>query len=296
MSRFLPALALVMLVACQASTQVPAGGIQGVALLTSGAPAANAIVAVENSVLGVQADVHGAFLISGLPAGTYALDVTMPGSTDGGPPSSGVHVSNVVLADTGKGLGVGLNLGDVVLGALGTLQGNVDLTGISVTQVTAVLTGVAEVPVNGGGLFTFDNLLPGNYDLNVFALTPQLTARVGGPIAVHISPAVMNTAAGITLGATTMSGTVRGQVHLSGVASSINVAVQIFDADGGLATPASTTTDEEGDYVFTNVPIGIDTVRATNTGFQPSFVPLVVVGGSLTVPFLPLSPDVDAGP
>ena len=91
---------------------------------TSTLPVAGAHVVLENSTVSVDADAHGVFLLTGLPAGTYALDISASHAGNG-LDDSGLRLQGITLADDGNGLGDGRDLGQIVIGAFGGLAGTV---------------------------------------------------------------------------------------------------------------------------------------------------------------------------
>jgi hypothetical protein len=296
MHRAILLLPAAVLGACQTSGAAGRGQITGTAQLVSGAPASGASIVVEGSILVATADAKGSFTVDGVPPGTYALDITTA-PTDAGSAISGLRVDNVTLPDNGQGYATGTNLGVLTLGTPGSIMGTVDLAGLSVKQVEAILTGLSQTDVTSG-TFKIGNVFPGNYDLAIFAETPQGGVLTGGPIAVHVSSGLETKIGTVTLATQAVTlGNVQGQVRLAGLESSLGVTVQLLPPDGGPSLAQVQTSDRFGDYVFKSVPVGIETVSAAMNGFQTVAVPWVVVGATTSAPFIALSPlAVDAGP
>ena len=278
------------------------GELRGTAVFaaTGGAltPAAGARVVLENSSITVQADARGRFVIPNLPPATYNLTITAS-QAGNGVADSGLRLVGITLASDGAGvLGDGRDLGQIVLGAFGSITGQVTLNGAAVaTGPTVVCPGITQAAVTGG-TYTMPNLPPGPYQLTLFS--PGFSggaASVEGPVAVQVVPRVPTTAPVFELSGAMQvtSGSISGQAQLMGVGS--NAGIEISLSSSALSFQ---TSDDSGDYTGTEINAGIYTITGSIGGFIPASVPFIVVGGTTTtVPLITLAPitgSTDAGP
>jgi hypothetical protein len=296
MRQTLPVLTVALLAGCKALTPTPDGVLTGTVLVPSGSAAVGATVVVEGTVLTTVTDSQGVFTVSGLPAGTYSLRITA--ATPDGGTTMGLRLDEVTLSDARNGLAVGLNLDDVVLGEPGTLQGTANLSGVPATKVLAVVPGEAQTTFVGD-MFRINTILPGNYQLFVYATTAQGPVFAGGPIAVNVAPLQTADVNALSLGASSFTtGSLQGQARLGGQVSSKGITVALQDPSTGASITSTTTTDDDGDYLISSAPAGLDTLTASMSGYESVSVPLVVVSGPSSAPFIALSPagTTDAGP
>jgi fibronectin type 3 domain-containing protein/alpha-tubulin suppressor-like RCC1 family protein len=250
------------------------GEITGTAVFRTAAgtlaPAAGAKVVLENSSVSVTANSKGVFVLTGLPAGTFTLDVTdTPQGLDS---EVGIRLSGLTLP-----VQDGLDVGQIVLDAFGAIQGTVTIDGSSTTPGSvATIAGLEEIPASNGS-FSFPTLLPGTYSVTVFS-PGNPGALVSAPVNVRVAPAATAQATIALSSQTDMvtSGAVQGAVQLAGTTSNGNVDVQ-FSGSGPDLTSGPSGMYEEG-----GVTAGLYTVTASLGGFGSVSVPYVVVGGGTT--------------
>ena len=266
-----------------------AGEIRGALVFESSGstnlPAAGAKVVLENSGLVVQADARGTFVISNLPPGTYALTITATDTSTNTP--EGLRLQNLTLTGSGAGLGNGRDLGQVVIGAYGSIGGAVTGPNEPVPAGTLVVSqGQTQVAV-AQGAYQIPNLLPGPYELSVFAPGTK-GAQIAGPVTITVQPRTRATAPTFKLDTapTVTTGSVSGKVLLTGTGSNAGISVTVAGT-----TSVSLLTDATGAFSAQQVPAGVYTVSAGIGGFLTASVPDIVVGGAVTqVPLITLVP------
>jgi len=236
------------------------GEITGTAVYRSATgalvPAAGARVTLENTALSVTADSRGTFVLSALPAGTYALDLVASAGS-GASSQVGLRLANQTVAPQD-----GLDLGQVVLDRLGAISGTVTVDSMTVQSgAIATIAGLAEAPVMDGA-FQFPVLLPGAYQ--VIVLYPENPgALVSAAVAVQVNPGA-TARLSIPLSSQAnlqMSGSVSGVVTLSGSSEDDGIDVQL--SGGG----PDATTASGGNWDSTDVPAGVYTVSASLGGY-----------------------------
>jgi hypothetical protein len=244
--------------------------------------ASGATVVLEGSALSVTADSRGVFSITGLPAGTFAIDVS----------SSIADVGKVGLRLQGISIPAndGLDLGQIELGALGAIQGTVTLGGEPAPEGgVAAIAGVQHTAVTGG-TFLLPTLLPGDYALSV--LVPDDPGALVSPSTiVHVSPG-KTASTSVTFMQTDVAtaGAVQGTATAAGAATGSGIDIQF--SGGGPDLSSSTS----GNYSSGGVPVGIYTVTASLGGFVGVTIPSVIVGnGTTSVPGIVLFADGTAG-
>jgi hypothetical protein len=249
-------------------------------------PVAGARVVIENSSLHVTADSHGAFDLTKVPAGTYAIDITAPPG-DAGTVAQGIHLSGITLAALSGGAGDGLDLGRIVLGTLGGIEGTVTSEGASLTGAFAVLPDLTQM-VSVNGAFSFSNLNPGTYSLSLVEVSSAGTARIAPPVRVVVNPGEITHVPNIDipLNPILSQGGIAGRVELLGASSSKGATVTLLGT-----SIAAQTTDAAGDYSQSGVAADVYTLTASAPGYQSATVGGIIVGGTTTnIPVIVLSP------
>jgi uncharacterized protein (DUF2141 family) len=280
------------------------GEIRGVAVVAGSSkgttlPVIGALAKLENSSLQVTADKHGNFVFTQLPAGTYGLDVTNGMSGAG---ELGIHLSGLSLASVSGGLGNGLDLGQITLGALGGIKGQVIKNGGPVTGAVAALPGLAQTNTSDGS-YSFSNLLPGDYTITIFQPTGPGQGALAPPVSVHVPPGQIATAPTVDLTNAPVytQGAIDGVARLLGASSSAGVVISL----SGISMTAAT--DSTGKYSESSIPAAVYTLTASANGFLPATIPAVIAAGpttelpiiTLTAGTAPPTPDAgvpDAGP
>jgi hypothetical protein len=282
---------------------LPPGEISGTVTLApspgqKALPVAFARVTLEGSSLKITADAHGNFALVGLPAGTYALDISPPSSNPLAG-SVGLHIGGLTLAPLPGGQLSGFDLGTVTLNRLGGIAGTVIESQQPVTGASAVLPGLGHA-TSTDGAFSFVNVLPGDYSLTVVDAAASGGARVSAPQKVKVLPGAITQVPVVDLTSVPVvtTGALSGQVQLSGQTSSKGVSLMLQ----GLTTTFST--DDSGNYSQANIPANVYTLTATAPGFQSAMVPGIIVAGPATmvplillapVPMTPVGSTADAG-
>lgn len=248
-----------------------AGEVRGraVSLGADGKPTGlvDAVVRVEGTPITVKSDAQGRFRVRGLPAGRYGLRI---------------DAAAVGLAVRLRGLPLetALDLGDVVLGRLGALEGEVVRDGSEV-RGSVVLAGTRQVAIAGGRV-RVDGLAPGEFQVVVLAEGAGL-----------FDLGTVTVAAGTT---TTLTFDLTGKTPLESFGLSGTALLSGADDHSGIAVralgteTAGATTSKDGLYADALVPAGVYTLVAHKDGFRDQVAANVPVGGDLDVPTLVLLP------
>jgi hypothetical protein len=251
------------------------GTLRGKAVLTSAdgqrLPAAGAEVSIPGSSLKVKCDASGQFLFRDLPEAKalrlkLAYDLENDGVID-----AGLVLKDLDLSDRS---GRALDLGTLVLGRLGAIDGRVvgdDGSGLPNVQV--VLGSEALTTTNAEGRFSFGNLLPGKgYRVTAFDRSDEGTRSVNAELEV---PAGNTAQVALTINASLQlvpRGTVIGVARLVGEQQHGDVTVTI---DG----PDQATVQARTDGTFSGGPFepGVYELEASADGFLPASLTYVVV-------------------
>jgi hypothetical protein len=257
-------------------------------------PAGGAHVVLENSATSVDADDRGAFVLSGLPPGTYAITVTAS-QAGNGVADSGLRLRGITLASTTSGFGDSRDLGKITIGAFGGISGQVTVSGSAAPSAQAVLSAIAQTTADATGAFTFKDLPAGDYDLVALAPEADAPPLISASLTVHVNPRNTTAVPAIDLSAAMAAsmGSLAGQARLTGQAVG-NTSIDIALASPGVdptSLPSVSTNDEAGDYSAVQIPAGIYSVTAEVGGYESVTVPFIVVGGQTSdVPPITLSP------
>jgi hypothetical protein len=251
--------------------------------------APQATVRIENSSIGVTADARGDFVIRELQAGSYALDITW--APAGGDTPRGLRLRNIAL-DPGVsgGLAVGRDLGDVEIGAFGSITGTVTSTAAIPQGTVVTMAGLALMDAQSG-TYQSPSLPPGDYDLTLFSPVDG-GARVTDPVTVTVTPGRVATAPPFNLDTTPVvtgaSGSISGTVLLVGAGSNGGSSVLLDPQPAGFVAPE---TDPSGLYSITSIQPGLYTVTAQVNDKSASVFFVVVGGNTTTVPVIVLALD-----
>ena len=234
----------------------------------------------------------------GLPATTgtedYTLRVLNPpvGSTNTADPD-GLTASVAQLTLPGGFSNLDQDFGYVIRSSLsGTvwldedLDGILDIeeTGITGVQVELILGGavVATTVADANGNYSFADILPGEYTVNVIdtTLPPGLQNTAG---ANGVDPRLVSVESGVAVDnidfgyiPNTNTGAIGDRVWFDANSNGIQdpgeagiggVTLNLTNSDGSaVAGVGSVTSNENGDYLFTNVPFGDDYIASIATG------------------------------
>jgi hypothetical protein len=210
---------------------------------------------------------EGRYLIDGVPAGTYQVEVEHPG------------YRTLLRPDVALGADTIL---DFHLLRVYSLTVMVELSGASVGREDTQLTlsgpeGNRFGATDAQGVYRFDDLIAGDY--TVYATR---TCFVPG-----VAQVTLNAETIIRIELVARLFTVRGSVLLEGVTgdqSGTSVSLRLSGVQ-----IASTETDPLGAYSFAQVCAGRYELEASRLGYRPQTVPVAVVGET-DVPTLALSP------
>jgi hypothetical protein len=258
------------------------GQLTGTALIVSNGkqvPAAGASVILEASPLSTRTDTKGNFQFNGLPAGTYAVRISLPQGDSGG---VGVRMSGLVISPHN-----GIDLGKFVLAPVGSIVGTVSVNGSPAgPNAIAAIAGLAQVRL-ANGMYHFPNLPAGTYEVDVL-YSDELGVLAGTAPNIQVTASQAAVAPPVSL--TTQSsavttGGLQGLVQVGGASSDQGATVQ-FSASG-----PTLTTSASGGFNSGGVVPGLYTATATLKGFQTVTVPFIVVGsGTAVVPPITLLP------
>ena len=238
------------------SPRIPTFTISGQVKDTNGAPVNGATLTIfQAPILTTQSDGAGAYSFTGLPAGTYKVDISKPGY--GFTPTS-ITLTNINSDQTANFTAfVAFTISGQVSGAGSGLP--VTLSG---SQSRSVFT-------DTGGVYAF-NLVPagGNYTVSINSPFFNVT-----PPSITFNNLSANQTANFNSVIATY--TISGTVTRNGLPKS-GITLQLRDTSG--FTPPSTTTDANGHYAFTNVVAGrsysVDVASANYLFDSKGFPPL----------------------
>ena len=224
----------------------------------------------------------GTYSFTGLPAGTYTVTATTPAGTTATTPLTGTVVVGSAAA-TGPAFGFqptnGTAAGTVFLDSSrdGAQQGGE--TGYAGATVTLTRGGTAVNSTTSGsdGSYAFTGLSPATYTVTVtlpngYVATSPLT--VSGTVTPTAGASGLDV--GILRSDASLAGTVyddRDANALQGPAEPGRSGVTVTLSDG---TATTTTTDVNGDYLFTGLPAGSYTVTVTVPGGTTATTPAVL--------------------
>ncbi|AKQ63630.1 regulator of chromosome condensation, RCC1 [Myxococcus hansupus] len=208
-------------------------------------------VSVVESGATTTTDAQGLFRFSGLPAGTYTLEFQKEGYVSAQlteTVEAGDHhfVSVTLLRERG-----------VVTGVL-QLEGSDDPSGVLITLVGAN----ASTTTDAQGHFRFEGVPTGTY-----TVLAQRNLYLDAEQTVEVRA---NQESAVTLTMSLGRGDVSGTVQLSDGASPEGVTLTL------VRSGATTTTDAQGRFSFTNLPQGDDTLRAQKEGYATAEQPVSV--------------------
>ena len=249
------------------SPPIPTFTISGLVSDTTGVPISGATLTMFfGGVLTTQSDGAGAYSFTGLPTGTYRIDISKAGYGFVTP----FVTINIVSSDQTANF-----TGFVAFSISGTVNGVG--SGLPVT-----LSGSASRSVftEIGGVYSF-NVLPagGNYTVSINSPFFNVT-----PGSVTFNNLSANQVANFD--AVIARYTISGTITRLGLPKS-GITVQLADTSGN--QPPTTTTDSNGQYAFTNVMAGrryIVRPVAANYIFQPQTSDFPPLDGNKTADFV----------
>jgi len=258
------------------------GNIQGVVRnAETGDPVVGAVISVINSI-GIiirttTTDSNGAYLASGLAPNTYTVSADKFGFA---PNTVGAIVTSNQTTNA-----------SITISAInGDIQGSVvDAAGNPIVdrQISVRLTNtdgviISTVITNNLGQFSFLDVRPGSYLLNVIA--PGFQAKTV-PVTV-----VADGVTEVVINLSNAFGAVRGTVDESGTGTPINGA-RITVTDIANIVVAKGITDSNGQFFITNLPLGSLNISASKTGFGSATKGVIVQDGQITETRLELMSD-----
>ncbi len=236
------------------------GTIQGKVLGADSAhtPLANVTVYLRTASgqsLSTVTGTDGSFSFSDLPPGTYSLQAYDPTS------NTGATVSATVTAGATVTQNIMLAAGAGVTGTI-TAPGGINVAGLAVTLTINSAVGLQTYTATSasGGTFSFSNVALGS-----FTVTVQGPTGYAGFANGSLGVAGQNASVAITLvAAGTVTGTV---VESDGTTPAAGIQVQIYGQTQAIrqGLVATTTTDTNGSFSSSQVPIGGFTIVAINT-------------------------------
>lgn len=305
---YLTALAIRALVATgTAPPPVTTGSISGVVVdATTGAPIAAAIAQASGPIAAAaNSDGNGAFSISALPAGTYAVQVTKAGYAT-------FNLTASVFA------GVATNLGTVrlpVAGTDGAIQGTVrdGITGQPIAGVTVTVGGSLSATTDVSGNYQINGIAPGTVSVSVsktgyqtvnatatltagavVVFSPSLYPPGQGPADATLIGKVVDAAtaqgianATIKVGTLTTSTGADGTFSLSGLTAG-SVSIEISAPEYGTATVSGTLASGTNDAGIIALARSAASARVSGivtdaaTGLPIGGASVTLQGGSLS--------------
>jgi protocatechuate 3,4-dioxygenase beta subunit/Ca2+-binding RTX toxin-like protein len=242
----------------------------------------------------------GAYSFSGIAPGTYTVQVVAPPGSNFSPVGGSTTLPDSTVSSTGaqgvtvtSGSATTVNAGEY---AHGTIAGHVfqdqngdgvqetgdaNVAGVTVQLLTANGTPTGQTAVtDSNGAYSFNNLIPGIYQVKVTAPAGDGFSPKGGDANLAVDSAVDGTGtATVTLssGGTLanvnagvfQSASISSRVFVDGQGTGVyhvgdpgvpNVTVELLDAKGK-PTGKTTTTDANGNYSFTNLTPGAYEVK-----------------------------------
>jgi hypothetical protein len=149
---------------------------------------------------------------------------------------------------------------------LGTLTGKVTKAGTTTVISGATVTmGTLSTTTNSSGIYTLNNVLPGAQSVTV--------SKAG--YAGQTQSAVVSSGVATTLNFALESGKLTGKVTRAGTTTTISGATVTV---GGL----STTTNSYGDYTFSNMPTGTYDITVSKAGYTSRTQSVTISNGMTT--------------
>ena len=282
--------AVLLLGGCRFSydRDLPNGTLRGRAVFTNAdgqkIPAAGAEVTLPGTSLKVKADATGQFFFRDLPA-AKSLRLRLAYAPEGdGVVNAGLSLSKLELTEES---GRALDLGTIVLGRLGRIEGRVvgdDGSGLG--NVKVILGTDTLVTTGDGGTFAFSDLLPGDgYRLTALAQSTEGTRSVNTELVV---PDGATAQAELTILSSLQlvpRGLVTGTAQLVGG----EPGVITIEVDG----PEQGTFQSNPDGSFSGGPFepGVYTLTASSPGYVSVTLQYVIVDSAqIVVPPIVLTP------
>ncbi|WP_158624971.1 carboxypeptidase regulatory-like domain-containing protein [Corallococcus terminator] len=231
------------------------GRVEGVALLDDAQDPAGTQVSLRG-LTGVTTttDAQGRFVLEGVPTGSYLVDTVRAGYTSPQP---------LVLVQADATASVSMTLER----RYGSIQGRVTLEGrTNHSGVRIDLVGRTDsVTTNASGSFQLTRLPPGDYSLQA-TLSPYETVNVSVKVALDDS---RNTNFTMSLLRGDVTGTVLLEEFAAGSLDGTEVTLT--------GTSLRTTTQADGTFTLTGVPVGTYEVRASRSTHAEQRVSVTVV-------------------
>ncbi|MCP4105010.1 MAG: Cna B-type domain-containing protein [Desulfobacteraceae bacterium] len=236
---------------------------------------------------------NGSYIMTGVPAGSYTVQETDPQDFTSTTPNT-IQVDIDAEGAASANFGDQTQSGSAISGfVFYDVDGNgiwgADEPGIAnanITLIDSTGTHTATVTTDTGGAFSFDNIESGTYtvqetDLDGYVSTTPNTVTVTTPSDEPEEVLFGDRQQGNIIGSVfdDLNGNGKQNQGESGLPG---VTVQLLDTDGNII--AESTTDQNGDYIFENIPPGTYTVRETDPeGYistTPDTLPLVLQPGT----------------
>ncbi|MFC7370131.1 beta strand repeat-containing protein [Fictibacillus iocasae] len=222
-------------------------------------------------------DPFGDYIFTGLAPGSYSVIASQPNFATG-------FVGANVLSNTSTAANIALvpTVG-IISGQVTDTSGN-PITGpsILVKLLDAQGNTLITILANTDGSFIFPDLAAGNYSINASA--PDFAANTVGAIV----NANQTTTVNVPL--TPLPATVTGSVTNSLTGLPIAGATVTASGNNGIVLSTSVT-DQNGDFIFTNLPAGVLEISATAPNFGSDSRQVATTPGGTFSTFLVLEPN-----
>lgn len=263
------------------------GELRGRAMLqtaTGRIAAGGAGVTIAGTNVSVRADGEGRFRLRRLPAGRHALRLAHDVDGDGRPEQG--LVLQVTLESSSAGVD-GRDLGEVSLGAVGTLSGRVRDGDAPLAGARVVVDGTGEVLSAADGTFTFADVLPGDYALAV--VTPAVPVSATAGVAVRVAPReIAQVEIDVATIAKATQGNVQGRARLAGQTDHSGIRIELSN---GTHRFVLSPTSADGSFLDVAREAGSYALVASKEGYRTAtYAPLVVGPDTLQPPELLLVP------
>jgi formylglycine-generating enzyme required for sulfatase activity len=213
-------------------------------------------VTILDTNLSTTTDADGNFTISGVPPGTYLIQVDADTNSDGVTDLTYMQVATFTAGQT-------VDLGTILLTVPGAIQGVVTKAFQSTANagILVFVPGTSFVgQTNDLGQFTITDVPPGTYSLRA-TCTGYLPAAV---VNVAVGSGQTTTGVLMNLLAGSSTGTLNGNVTCAGRADSSGVTITVI----GLAANNTAQTLVDGSFLLANVPVGVYQVTASYPGYK----------------------------